>query len=569
MHFILNLVQAISGLSRLQIFAQKICAENIYRRGIFMSKKLIALVLAILILVPMLFGGFTQPTSAKASISVVVGSEPATIDPNLSETVDGGIYILHAFEGLTRVSMDKKTIPGVAYKWEVSKDLLTYTFHLRSSKWSDGKAVKASDFVYSWKRALDPKTASTYAFQLYYIKGAEAYNTGKGAEKDVAIVAVDDKTLKVTLKSPCSYFLDLVRTPTFMPLRKDIIAKYGATWTQNPKTYIGNGTYVMSKWTHNSELVYTKSNTYWDKGTVLLKELRFKLTDDDTACLNAFETGALDLVDGLIPQAEIGNLLAKKIAKTYTQVGTYYLYINNAVKPFNDVRVRKALSLAIDRNYIVKKVTKAGEKPAVGIVPYDVPGLKKTFREEAPVYIKPTAQIKEAQKLLADAGFPGGKGFPEDVEIFYNTQSGHKAIMEAVMEQWKQNLGITIKSPNMEWKVLTERVNSKDYTLTRMGWIGDYNDPMTFVDMFTTGNGQNKINFSNAQYDKLVRTAQNSGDQKVRMDAMRKAEGIFLNDAAVIPLYYYVFKFLESPKLKGHIVDPLGFVYFMHAYTKK
>jgi oligopeptide transport system substrate-binding protein len=558
-------ILAISGKTGC-IYSKKY--KNLLKGVILMTKRAIALALVVLMVFPLLFGGFSLPKSAKTSISVVVGSEPATLDPGLSETVDGGIYVLHSFEGLTRVSKDKKTIPGVAYKWEISKDLLTYTFHLRTSKWSDGKTVKAQDFEYAWKRALDPKMASTYAFQLFYIKGAPEYNQGKGSVNDVSVKAIDDKTLKVTLSAPCNYFLDLVRTPTFMPVRKDIIEKYGSKWTQSPKTYIGNGTYVMSRWTHNSELVLTKSSTYWDKGSVLIKDLRFKLTDDDAACLNAFETGSLDLVDQLIPQAELGNLIAKGKVKTYPMVGTYYYYFNNKVKPFDDVKVRKALSLAIDRNYIVKNVTKGGQSPAVGLVPNGLIGYQKTFREETVPYLKPTAQVAEAKKLLAEAGYPDGKGFPE-IELFYNTSSNHKAVAEAITEQWKKNLGITIKPANVEWKVLSEKTTQMDYQVARMGWIGDYNDPMTFLDMFKSDSTQNKIGFANKNYDAYVTAAQKSGNQKVRMDNMRKAENALMSEMALMPIYFYTFPIMENSKLKGHIVDPLGFIYFMHAYTTK
>jgi oligopeptide transport system substrate-binding protein len=433
-----------------------------------MFKKLLALIVVVLIVFPMLVG-FSQPTSVKSSISVVVGSEPQTLDPGTSQTVDGGIYVLHMFEGLTRISMDKKTIPGIAYKWEISKDQLTYTFHLRKSTWSDGKAVTAQDFDYAWKRALDPKTASVYAFQLWYIKGAYEYNNGKGTVNDVGIKALNSTTLQVTLKAPCGYFLDLVRTPTFMPVRKDIITKYGDKWIQDPKTYIGNGTYKMAKWTHNAELVFTKNTRYWDKGSVLVKDIRFKLTDDDASCLSAFETGTLDLVDGIIPQAEIGNLIASKQLTIYPQVGTYYYWFNNKVAPFDNLKVRQALAMAIDRNYIVKTILKGGQQPAVGLVPNGVAGFQKTFREEAKPYLKATPQIAEAQKLLADAGYPGGVGFPTDIELFYNTNTNHKAIAESITEQWKKNLGITIKTTNVEWKVLSEKTDNKDYQIARMG----------------------------------------------------------------------------------------------------
>ena len=301
-----------------------------------------------------------------------------------------------------------------------------------------------------------------------------------------------------------------------------------------------------------------------------MKEIHWKLTSDDSAALSAYEAGDIDLVNQLIPQAETKNLIDAGKAKVYDMVGTYYLYYNMAKKPLNDVRVRKALTLAIDRTFICDKVTQAGQKPAIAPVPYKVPGLdaSKDFRGEAGASsITVTANVAEAQKLLADAGYPGGKGFPE-IELAYNTQSGHKAIMEAVQEQWKKNLGITVKPPNMEWKVLQEKIQKKDYIIARMGWIGDYNDPMTFLDMWTTTSGNNNTNFTDKNYDSLIAKAKATADPKIRMPAMHDAEKIFMDVMPACPIYYYVTVNLENPKLKGHIVDMLGFIYLMYAHVE-
>ncbi|MCR4435027.1 MAG: peptide ABC transporter substrate-binding protein [Clostridiales bacterium] len=550
-----------------------------------MVKKIMAFLLAAVMLASVLAGcgqggnkpaepGTGAPSSTAAgaggTVNAIMGEEPQTLDPAMNQSVDGGTYILHVFEGLTKVDKDGKTVPGIAEKWDVSADGLKYTFHLRNAKWSDGKPVTAGDFEYAWKRALDPKTASLYAFQLYYLKNGEAYNSDKAKAEDVGVKAVDDKTLEVTLQNPTPYFLDLMHFPTYMPVRKDIIEQYKDQWTQKPETYIGNGAFKMKDWKHKEELVLEKNENYWDKDKIQLKEIHWKLTSDDSAALNAFESGEIDFVNQFIPQAEQPNLIKEGKEKIYPMVGTYYLYFNTARKPLNDVRVRKALALAIDRQYICEKVTQRGEKPAVGVVPYNVPGSEagKDFRSETGTYLPTTPNVEEAKKLLAEAGYPDGKGFPE-LEIYYNTMSSHKAIMEAIQEQWKTNLGITVKPPNMEWKVLQGMLDQKNFTIARMGWIGDYNDPMTFLDMWTTTSGQNKTNWSNKNYDQLIETAKKTADPKARWKALDDAEKIFMDEVPACPIYYYVNQNLESPKLKGQITDMLGFIYMHYATIEK
>lgn len=535
-----------------------------------MFKKAVVLVLVVFMIASVLVG-FSTPKSAKSTINVCVGPDPETIDPALNNSLDGGTYILHAFEGLTRAGKSGRSEPGMASKWEISKDGTVYTFHLRNAKWSDGKPVRAQDFEYAWKRALDPKTAAEYAYQLYYLKNGEEYNSGKAKAEDVGVKAVDDKTLVVTLIAPTAYFIDLMHFPTYMPVRKDIIEKYGNKWALKPESYIGNGAFVMTAFKSKDEIIMKKNLSYWNKGSINISQIRFKLIEDDAASLSSFESGDLDISHSL-PIAETQNLIKSGKAKVHELLGTYYLYFNIKKEPLTDVKVRKALVMAIDRTYIVQKVTMAGQIPAVGVVPYKVPGAtaKKDFRAEAKdlygTFISPTAQVEEARKLLADAGYPDGKGFPE-IEAYYNMTSGNKKIMEAIQQQWKVNLGITVKNPVMEWKVLQQKIAQKDYVITRLGWIGDYADPMTFLDMFTTNSGNNNLNFSSKQYDDLIATAKGSGDQAVRMKAMHEAEKIFMDEVPACPIYYYVGVWLESPKLKGHIIDSLGFANFQYAYT--
>jgi oligopeptide transport system substrate-binding protein len=510
-------------------------------------------------------------TSSRDNVSVTVGSEPDTLDPGLNQTVDGATYIQHLFDGLTRQDKDGKTVPAIAESWDISADGLNYTFHLRDAKWSDGQPVKASDFEYAWKRALDPALASVYAYQLLYLKNAYAYNAGTGKAEDVGVKATDDKTLQVTLEAPTAYFPDLCWTPTYMPVRKDIVDAAPVDWFTKPETLIGDGPYKLKSWEHSSELVFEKNDTYWDAAnTAFIKNITWTLLDDEAAALSGFEAGDIDIVDSLVPQAEIQNLVASGKAKIRDMLGTYYIYLNNSKAPFDNPKVRQALSLAIDRQYIVDKVARGGQLPAVGIVPYKVPDVDTTadFRSKGGDLLSKTADVAKAKQLLAEAGYPEGKGFP-DVEMYYNTQSGHKAIMEAVTEMWKTNLGITsFKTPNMEWKVLTEKINAGDYQMCRMGWIGDYIDPMTFFDMFLSDSSQNQIKYNNAEYDRLVKEAKVSNDQTLRMSNMHKAEQLIINDAGLIPIYYYVSVMLENPQVKDYYIDLSGFVHMQYAYVQ-
>lgn len=509
--------------------------------------------------------------STKDNVSVTVGSEPNTLDPGLNNSVDGATYIQHLFDGLTRQDKDGKTVPAIAESWDVSADGLNYTFHLRDAKWSDGQPVKASDFEYAWKRALDPALASEYAYQVLYLKNGYEYNQGKAKAEDVGVKATDDKTLQVTLAAPTAYFIDLCWTPTYMPLRKDIVDAAPLDWFTKPETLIGNGPYKLKSWEHSSEIIMEKNDTYWDAAnTAFIKNITWTLLDDEAAALSGFEAGDLDIVDSLVPQAEIQNLVAAGKAKIRDMLGTYYIYLNNTKAPFDNPKVRQALTLAIDRQYIVDKVARGGQLPAVGIVPYKVPDVDASadFRTKGGELLPKNPDVAKAKQLLAEAGYPDGKGFPE-VEMYYNTQSGHKAIMEAVTEMWKTNLGITsFKTPNMEWKVLQDKINAGDYWISRMGWIGDYIDPMTFFDMFLSDASQNQIKYNNPEYDKLIREAKTSNDQTLRMGNMHKAEQIIINDAGLIPIYYYVSVMLENPAVKDYYIDLSGFVHMQYAYVQ-
>ncbi|MCL6614952.1 MAG: peptide ABC transporter substrate-binding protein, partial [Firmicutes bacterium] len=373
-------------------------------------------------------------------------------------------------------------IPGIAKSWTVSKDLKTYVFTLRPSRWNDGTALTAYDFEYAWKRALAPETASEYAYQLFYIKNGEAYNSGKAKASDVGVKAINATTLKVELEAPCSYFLSLCAFPTLMPVKKSVVEKDPEKWFMNPKTYIGNGPFKMVEWKHHSYIQLVKNPYYWDAASVKLQKVRMTLVELETTELTMYDTGLLDIADNP-PIQEIPRLKKEGLLKLSPYVGTYYYMINVTKPPLDDARVRKALAYAINRQAIVENITKAEQIPALAFTPYglpDAPGAKGDFRTVGGNYFKDN-DVETAKKLLAEAGYPDGKGFPT-IEILYNTSEGHKAIAEAIQEMWKKNLGINVTLTNQEWKVYLQSRDEMNYMIARAGWIGDYLDPMTFMD---------------------------------------------------------------------------------------
>ena len=537
------------------------------------KSKLLILALAVVLSASVFAGCSSGSKSTSKVVKVNIGADPKTIDPGLNNSVEGSHIIVNAFEGLTNIDKNEKVIPGVAETWDVSTDGTKYTFHLRStSKWSDGKAVTAKDFEYAWKRALKPETASEYAFQLYYLKNGEAYNQGKATVDTVGVKAVDDKTLEVTLEAPCPYFLSLMSFPTYMPVRQDIVDKDPTGWATKPETYISNGPFMMKELKIKDSINFVKNTNYWNASSVKLDGIEFKVLEQATSYLSAFKTGQLDMIDKP-PVQEIPSLLKDGTAVSYPYLGTYYYDFNisanaanvnaKAAKALADVRVRKALSLAIDRTEITSKVSMGGEKPATSFVPSgvsDTSGNKFKNKE----YFSATADVAQAKKLLADAGYPDGKGFPE-LELIYNTNQGHQSIGVAIQDMWKKNLGINITLRNLERKVQLTEANKHNYVVNRDGWIADYNDPMTFLDIPTTTNGNNYAGYNNPEYDKLITAAKHEADITKRTALLHQAEDMLMRDMPIMPIYEYTEVVCMNKKLTGVHVSNLGFFIFRDA----
>lgn len=545
-----------------------------------MTKKILSSVLAALMIATAFTGcggSSSQASSGSASqgksvsLTVNVGTEPDSIDPALNTTVDGGIYIQHVFEGLTKLDKNGKIVNGQAKKIDVSKDGLTYTATLRDDiKWSDGKSVTAQDFVYAWQRVVSPKTASEYSYMFDPIVNGTAIYTGKDKDlNSLGVTAKDDKTLVIKLNAPCAYFLQLLSRPMFYPVRKDIVEN-NSKWTQDPKTYIGNGPYKMTAWSHKESITDVKSDTYYDKSEVTVNQIKFMLMDDDSAIEAAYQNGELQFADSY-PVAEQDKWSKTKDYHNMAQLGNYYVAFNTKKAPFNNPKVRKALALAIDRNYIVKNITKQGQIPAAAMVSTGVTDAdsSKQFRAVGGDYfsVKDTdyeKNVAEAKKLLAEAGYPNGKGFPT-FEYSFNNNSTHKAIAEALQNMWKQELGVNCTLAAQEWAVFVDNRQKGNYDTARDGWLADYNDPVSFLDMFMTNAGNNDSHWSNKQFDALIQKAKSTGDETVRMKAMHDAENILMSEMPASPIYFYTDVYLLNTNITNVVTTPLGDKLFTYA----
>jgi len=548
-----------------------------------LKKRFMMLGILILSLLMVACGGKKEASSEKEAEQVLVfnlSSEPKTVDPQLNSATDGGIVINNTFEGLMRMNDEGMPVPATAESYEVSEDGKVYTFHIReNAKWSDGQPVKAGDFEYAWKRALDPAVASEYSFQLYYIEGAQEYFEGNASADDVAVKAIDDKTLEVTLVGPTPYFLALTTFYTYMPVREDVVAKKPEGWAKDTSIAVSNGPFIIGEYAPSSKIVLVPNENYWNKESVKLDKIVFEEIVDQTTALTAYENGEIDVLN-VVPQQDIPRLqLEDPTFSIAPYLGTYYYIFNVDKEPTDDVNVRKALTYAIDRKAITEQVAKGGQLPATGFVPtglFDSEG--RDFRATAGDFdISVNADIEKAKEYLAKAGYPNGEGFPK-LTVVYNTSEGHKAIAEAVQEMWKKNLGIDVELMNQEWAVFQDTRHVGNFEIARAGWIGDYADPMTFLDLWTSYSGNNDAQWkwttdekkfaSNKEYDALIEKSKVSQGTE-RDELLYKAEKILMDEMVTMPIYYYTGTIMVKEHVAGWERDILGTWYFGNTEIQK
>ncbi|MCQ4807186.1 peptide ABC transporter substrate-binding protein [Intestinimonas massiliensis] len=527
-------------------------------------------------------------------MAVCIASEPQTIDPALNSAVDGAIMTQHMFEGLMKWSDSGHPVnekgnmnyaalaAGQAESYEKTDNgdgTVTYTFKIRSdAKWSDGQPVTANDFVYSWQRLANPLTAADYCYMIDMVQGYAAVNAGEADPTTLGVSAPDESTFVVNLTYDCPYFLEICAFPAAFPVRQDIIEAYGDTWTtdDNSSHYISNGPWKLAEWVHDSYIKMVPNEYHYDAANLGPNSLTFQLMEDQNSMLAAYRSGDLQFIEDM-PVDEIAGLLASGELNIVDYIGTYYVCYQTQAAPFDNALVRQAFTLAIDSKYIVEQVTQTGQVPATGFVPagiYDADANGDDFRTvggdywDAPVDDATyQANCEKARQLLAEAGYPNGEGFPT-VTYLYNTSDAHKAVGEALQQMWQEELGVTVQLQNQEWNAFLETRKKGEYQIARNGWIADYNDPCSFLDMWYTGGGNNDAQYSNPEYDAMIDAAKATSDPAERMSYFHKAEDIIIGqDWALGPIYFYTQKYMMADDISGAFYTPLG--YFIYGYCTK
>ena len=505
-----------------------------------------------------LLGSCSAPSNVEKAIDEKIlhfglGSEPQYLDPHLANSVSAHNVIIALIEGL--VSEDPKTlkpVPGVAEKWDISENGLVYTFHLRkNAKWSNGDPVTAHDFVYSYKRILNPELASQYASMLHGLKNAREYHEEglSWDEAKVGATAIDDYTLQLTLENPTPYFLELLNHYSWFPAHPPTIEKFGAfgkqgtAWTR-PGNYVGNGPFTLSDHKVNSVIEVKKNPLYWDAQTVSLEGIRFYPIESADTEERAFHSGFLHLTQTVSPdRIDFLKENHSDLIHFESYLGTYFYRFNVEEPPFDDVRVRLAFNLATDRQAIVEKVTKGGQLPARCFTPPGTGG----FSPESRFRFDPQKAKSLIQEYLTEKGL---ESLPK-IELKYNTSEGHKKVAEALQGMWKNHLGAEIQLLNMEWKVFLSTIAKRDFSLARAGWIGDYVDANTFLHMWRTGDGHNNTGWSSTRYDELLELAAQESDTQKRFSYFEECEKLIAENAPILPIYFYVHVTLRSPTVKG------------------
>lgn len=477
------------------------------------------------------------------------GTEVASLDPHKTEGVPESNVIRDLLEGLVNQDENGNTVPGVAESWETT-DNRTFTFHLRKdAKWSNGDPVTAHDFVYSFKRAVDPATASPYSWYLEMttMKNAAKIIAGKADKETLGVTAVDDYTLKVELEAAVPYFVKMMGHTTVKPVNQKVVEKYGDDWTK-PEHFVGNGAYVLDKWVVNERIVLKRNPQYWDNENTVINQVTYLPIENQVAEMNRFLAGEIDITNEL--PNEHFRRLQKEHADKVSIVGnlcSYYYGFNNVKAPFDDVRVRKALSYAIDRDIITKALLGQGQKPGYFLTPE----ITANFNPVMPEYGKMTQKERnaKAKELLEEAGF--GKGNPLEFTLLYNTSENHKKIAVAIASMWKKNLGVTANLENQEWKTYLDNRRQGNFDVTRAGWCGDYNEASSFLSLMQSNNSSNDPKYHSKAYDAIMEKALNSTSDSEREQLYIQAEQQLAKDMPIAPIYQYVKARLVSTKVGG------------------
>lgn len=499
---------------------------------------------------PRWFGSTALPPEGTFRFNL--GAEPETIDPSLMTGQPDGRVARMLFEGLVRENPETlEPTPGQAYRWDVTPDGRTYTFHIRpGAQWSDGRPVTAEDFRWTWIRVLRPETASRYAGFLFPLENAEAFNKGELTdERMVGVSAPDDSTLVVKLHAPVPYFLYLCQFYTCLPVPRRVVEKHGNRWTL-PQHVVGNGAFRLAYWRQNNRYEFTKSPSYWDSASVRLERVIAYTIDDLNTSFNLYKAGVIDWCpSGYFPSGFVPYVRPYGDYRHGDYQGVYFYSICVQRPPLDNVWVRRALNAAVDREAIANDLLKRSRRAWGNFVPTGYPGY------EHPPGVRYDPEY--ARECLAKAGYPGGKGFPRRIEILINTSEDHRRLAEAVQAMWKRELGIDVGIQNEEWGSYLQTVSGLKYDVARRSWIGDYLDPNTFLACMITGDGNNRTGWSDPRYDALIRGAMKELDPARRMAMLRDAEELLLSEGGIIPIYHYSTNELIKPYVRGIHRTPL------------
>ena len=497
------------------------------------------------------------------------GSEVQSLDPHKIEGVPESNISRDLFEGLLVSDLDGHPVAGVAEKWD-NKDFKVWTFHLRKdAKWSDGTPVTAQDFVYSWQRLANPNTASPYASYLQYghIVNIDDIIAGKKPVTDLGVKALDDHTFEVTLSEPVPYFYKLLVHSSVSPVPKAAVEKYGEKWTQ-PANIVTNGAYKLKDWVVNERIVLERNANYWDNAKTVINQVTYLPIASEVTDVNRYRSGEIDMTYNNMP-IELFQKLKKEIPNEVhvdPYLCTYYYEINNQKAPFNDVRVRTALKLAMDRDIIVNKVKNQGDLPAYSFTPPYTDGAKLV----EPEWFKWSQEKRneEAKKLLAEAGYTAEK--PLTFDLLYNTSDLHKKLAIAAASIWKKNLGANVKLENQEWKTFLDTRHQGNYDVSRAGWCADYNEPTSFLNMVLSDSSNNTVHYKSPAFDKLIADTLKVTDEAQRSELYSKAEQQLDKDSAIVPVYYYVNARLVKPWVGGYSgKDPMDNIHVKDLYIIK
>lgn len=503
----------------------------------------------------------------KQEMTFILNNEPDTIDPNVTSNSFAVPFLVNCFEGLVTYNEEGEIEPGNAEEWKANDDLTVWTFQLRDGlKWSDGSALTAKDYVYSALRVLTPETTGQYVNMISdYVVNAQEYYDGKVSAEEVGIKAVNDTTLEFTLKAPCPYFVDLVSMWVYFPVQEATIAANGDKWVTKAESYVGNGPFKITEMKTGESMTLEKNENYWGADDVTLEKLTYRYILDTSTSLTAYEGGEVDGVR-MIPSSDIARLKAEDTGfKTAPSYGTVYYNFNCSVAPYDNVLVRKALNLAVDRKELINNVAQVDGTPAYSFMApgYVVDG-KDVTEGRSDFDLSETADVEAAKAALAEAGYPNGEGFPV-VKLSYYSDDNVKKIAEAIKEMWETNLGIKVEVSSAEWAVFYDAVQSGNYEVAAMGWSADYVNPMSFLPLLYTNDVTNNAFYSNPEYDALVDQIKVEKDSAKFADLVLQADELVSADYPVLGLYYKSNTYLLKDYIEGVYMTSSANIYFKNA----